>query len=341
MNVLYAFQGTGNGHVARARDLVPKFARQANVDVLVAGTQSDLDLGFPIKYQRYGLAMVYNSSGAVSYWKSLLRNKPLRFLWDVIRLPVDKYDLIVIDFESICSYACMLRNVPSIELSHQAAYLSKNTPRPSVKSLHWEFVLKYLSPSTYKLGFHFAPYDSYILPPIIRKDLRDVEVSSGHHYTVYLPSFKPSILLEFLSQFPKETFHVFTREKSNLKTNNATVFKIDVIHYAESFKSCKGLICGAGFEAPSEAVHLGKKLMVCPVRGQYEQESNAIAIAQLGAPVFSGLNEDSIELWQEFFNSPSPKPRPYPDYASALVGCILNNVKEGRHYDDISSLQVW
>ena len=81
--------------------------------------------------------------------------------------------------------------------------------------------------------------------------------------------------------------------------------------------------------------------MVCPVRGQYEQESNAIAIAQLGVPVFPGLNEDSIELWQEFFNSPSPKPRPYPDYASALVGCILNNVKEGRHYDDISSLQVW
>ena len=48
IKILYAFQGTGNGHVARARDLVPRLSNYAEVDVLVAGTQSDLNLDFPL-----------------------------------------------------------------------------------------------------------------------------------------------------------------------------------------------------------------------------------------------------------------------------------------------------
>ena len=88
MKLLYAFQGTGNGHVARARDLVPRLSNYAEVDVLLAGTQSDLNLGFNIKYRCYGLTMVYDSKGAVSYWRSILKNKPLRFIRDVLSLPV-------------------------------------------------------------------------------------------------------------------------------------------------------------------------------------------------------------------------------------------------------------
>ena len=77
IKILYAFQGTGNGHVARARDLVPRLSKYAEVDVLVAGTQSDLKLDFPIKYRRYGLTMVYDSKGAVSYWQALFGTSPL------------------------------------------------------------------------------------------------------------------------------------------------------------------------------------------------------------------------------------------------------------------------
>ena len=109
IKILYAFQGTGNGHVARARDLVPRLSNYAEVDVLVAGTQSDLNLDFPIKYRRYGLTMVYDSKGAVSYWQSFIRNKPLRFIIDVLSLPVKEYDAVFIDFEAVASYACLLR----------------------------------------------------------------------------------------------------------------------------------------------------------------------------------------------------------------------------------------
>jgi len=46
------------------------------------------------------------------------------------------------------------------------------------------------------------------------------------------------------------------------------------------------------------------------------------------------------EIGHTFYASNSPLLNSYLDYAWVLAACILSNVKEGRHYDDISSLQV-
>jgi predicted glycosyltransferase len=40
MKVLYAIQGTGNGHLSRAEDIVPQLRKRCQVDILVSGTQS-------------------------------------------------------------------------------------------------------------------------------------------------------------------------------------------------------------------------------------------------------------------------------------------------------------
>jgi uncharacterized protein (TIGR00661 family) len=38
------------------------------------------------------------------------------------------------------------------------------------------------------------------------------------------------------------------------------------------------VICGAGFELAGESLQLGKKLLVKPLKGQFEQLSNALAL---------------------------------------------------------------
>jgi len=43
-----------------------------------------------------------------------------------------------------------------------------------------------------------------------------------------------------------------------------------------------GVFCGAGFETPAEAMFLKKKLMVIPMKGQYEQQCNAAALEEIG-----------------------------------------------------------
>ena len=50
LKILYAVQGTGNGHVTRAIEFIPCFKKHGEVDVLVSGIQSDIELPFKVTY---------------------------------------------------------------------------------------------------------------------------------------------------------------------------------------------------------------------------------------------------------------------------------------------------
>ena len=58
MRILYAIQGTGNGHLSRARDIIPYLLEKGQVDLLISGIQADVDL--PMKSN-------INSKGLVSF----------------------------------------------------------------------------------------------------------------------------------------------------------------------------------------------------------------------------------------------------------------------------------
>src|SRR5690606_8320109 len=95
---------------------------------------------------------------------------------------------------------------------------------------------------------------------------------------------------------------------------------------------CEGVICSSGFELPSEALQLGKKILVQPVAGQMEQKSNAVALEQLGyASVVKNLTVDAIAQWL-----PLEKPQPieYPDVGNALAHWLTENRGE-----DVAQLQ--
>ena len=51
MKILYAIQGTGNGHVSRAREIIPYLRKYGNVDILISGTHAEVDVGAEVKYR--------------------------------------------------------------------------------------------------------------------------------------------------------------------------------------------------------------------------------------------------------------------------------------------------
>jgi UDP:flavonoid glycosyltransferase YjiC (YdhE family) len=66
--------------------------------------------------------------------------------------------------------------------------------------------------------------------------------------------------------------------------------------------AAEGVLCGAGFETPAEALFLNKKLMVIPMKNQFEQQCNAAALKQMGVPVIKILKKkhvDKIKTWVE------------------------------------------
>ena len=52
MKVLYAIQGTGNGHLSRAEEIVPILNKYVDTTVLVSGNQSQIQSNFEINYKK-------------------------------------------------------------------------------------------------------------------------------------------------------------------------------------------------------------------------------------------------------------------------------------------------
>src|SRR5689334_19927010 len=101
MNIFYAIQATGNGHISRAMELLPHLQQYGNVDIFLSGANSSLVLDAPIKYRSNGLSLFYNCNGGLNYWKMMKRYHPFELKKEIHELPVEKYDLVINDFEYI------------------------------------------------------------------------------------------------------------------------------------------------------------------------------------------------------------------------------------------------
>ena len=197
MRILFAIQGTGNGHISRAREIVPLLQEHGQVDLLISGTQADVALEQPLAYRFHGFSFVFGTKGSVDYWKTYRVMNLLSLKRDIQSLPLKNYDLIINDFEPVTAWACRLQRVSSVSLSHQASFLSKKTPRPS-SSFHWqELVFSHYAPTTHHIGFHFERYDDFIHTPVIRSEIRNQNTKDMGYITVYLPAYDDRLLLKF------------------------------------------------------------------------------------------------------------------------------------------------
>ena len=88
MKILYAIQGTGNGHISRARDIIPELKKYANVDVLISGIQADVPLGFDVKFRLNGMGFIFGKKGNVDLLQTFKKCITRKFLKEVKELPV-------------------------------------------------------------------------------------------------------------------------------------------------------------------------------------------------------------------------------------------------------------
>jgi uncharacterized protein (TIGR00661 family) len=320
MKILYAIQGTGNGHISRAREMVPLYAKHAEVDVLISGSQQEVTLGFPIKYRMRGLGFVFGKNGGVDIKATILQARFWRYLRDVYQVPVQQYDAVINDFEPVTAYAAAVHHIPCIAVSHQAAFLSPLTPRAAGKDPFAEWLLKHYAPVSDKIGMHFDKYDSFIETPVIRREIRELEPLNNGHYTVYLPAYADKILIKHMTQVKDIHWEIFSKHTlSQYRVDNVTIKPVNNDNYLLSLAHSQGLLTGGGFEAPAEALYLGKKVMVIPMSNQYEQRCNAQALEPKGIPVIHKVGDNFYEQLRDWTKQPHPKKEDYPDNAEKIV----------------------
>ena len=326
MKVLYAIQGTGNGHISRARDIIPILqSKHIDLDILLSGTQADIKIPQNITYQFKGLSFIFGKAGGVDMLKTYVNANTARLQKEINSLPVEKYDLIINDFEPVSAWACKLKNKPCVSLSHQAAVLLPNAPKPEKTDLLGKFILKNYAPTTKQYGFHFKNYQTNIFTPVIRNDIRLASCKIHEYYTVYLPSYSDEKIIDMLSNTKNVHWQVFSKHnKKTFVNKNITVQPITNEAFVHSMSNSKGILCGAGFETPAEALFMKKKLMVVPMKGQYEQQCNAAALKAMGVPFIKSLKKKHNDTLMDWIESNQLIEVDFPDITENIINQLLD-----------------
>jgi uncharacterized protein (TIGR00661 family) len=304
MKIFYAVTATGNGHISRAMELLPYLQKHGEVDIFLSGANSSLNIDAPVKYRSKGISLFFNSTGKLDYWKILKNLHPFDLKKEVNELPVEKYDLVINDFEYITAAACAKKKIPSVQMGHQASFQSFQTPRPDKKQFVGEWILKKLAPASHYIGIHFDRYDDFIFPPVIKKEILYAEPADKNHITVYLPSYCEPQLEKIFHSLKEFRFEIFSHGSNQSRiSSNINFIPVDKKRFNESLINCTGIITGGGFETPAEALHLGKKLISIPIRGHYEQLCNAAALQKLGVSILKKVDEDFSSVFYEWINT--------------------------------------
>lgn len=327
MKILYAIQGTGNGHISRAEDIIPILREYGKFDLFVSGAQADITLDHPIKYKSKGLSFYFGKTGGIDLFKTFKQNNSKEVYKEVKRFPVEKYDIIINDFEPISAWAARKREVPCIALSHQSALLSPNVPQPKYFDPVGEWILNNYAPADAAVSFHFDKFDDNMFTPVIRSAIREAQPTTGDHYTVYLPAYDDQKLVPLLMKISGVKWQIFSKyAKKPYHIGKLSVYPVNKHEFTASLLSCKGILCGAGFETPAEALYLGKKLMVVPMKKQYEQHYNAAALKQLKVPVLKNVKKKRLDKIREWIDTDKPVAI---SYANTTRDAVVQALKLG------------
>ncbi|NVO01541.1 MAG: glycosyl transferase [Bacteroidetes bacterium] len=324
MKILYGIQGTGNGHISRAIEIIPHLQKWGDVDILISGQHCEIDLPYEVKYRFKGLGFIFGTNGGIDFMSTYLKNKIRRFYKEIKNLPVEKYDIVITDFEPVTAWACFFKNKPCIGLSNQISVLAENAPQPKKVDPIGKFVLKNYCPITDGYGFHFKRYNKNIYTPILRKEVRNLKITDEGFYLVYLPAYEEEKIIKSLSKYPDVKWKVFSKHsKRTFTEKNVEINPINKELFMESLASCTGVLCNAGFAATSEALYLKKKLMVIPMKNQFEQQCNAEALGEMGVPVLKSLKFKHHEKMEKWISESTIIDVDFPDETEKLIDTII------------------
>ena len=74
-------------------------------------------------------------------------------------------------------------------------------------------------------------------------------------------------------------------------------------YFEQSILSCEGIISNAGFETTSEALYLNKKLLIIPMKNQFEQNYNASILSDMGVTSLPDLKPKRLHNVKEWILS--------------------------------------
>lgn len=300
MRVLYGVQGTGNGHISRARALVNPLQQAGfELDFVFSGRARDQFFAMEAfgEFRCFQGLTLQTNAGRLSSWQTARHANIRQLFSDIRQLDTRSYDVVITDFEPVTAWAARQQQTLCIGLGHQYAF-GYDIPKVPF-SLIQQLLFKYFAPANDSLGLHWHHFDVPLLPPLLHLNLHPADVHTNQ-VLVYLPFESIADIQRWLLPLTRYQFVIVHPKVTGTEASAPHLHwqKPDLHRFAEALQQAQAVLSNAGFELISEALQLKKRILVKALRGQPEQASNAKALQQLQvADVCHELSTERIEHW--------------------------------------------
>ena len=315
MRIIYSLSGQGFGHSARSKEIINHLIESGHdVKIFTYGQALLLlekAIGAENIFEIPGLVLEYKKNRLV-YWKTAWANakKISRHArsWQKISRAFSEFrpDLVITDFEPLVANLAKTKKIPLISIDNQHQLTNTEIDLPLrfkkelmaqkliVKSMVWG-AKHYLVTSFFRTKV--TKKNTFLFPPVIRKEILDLLPSKGDYILVYqgadfehlMPIIKNS----------REKFVVFGPHKASLEGNIAyRGFAVE--EWLDYLKDAKAVIGTAGSSLICECIYLKKPYLAMPIDRQVEQIINGRYLERLGF----GLAADNLtaEVLEKFLS---------------------------------------
>jgi uncharacterized protein (TIGR00661 family) len=343
--IVIGVNGDGLGHATRSRELIWHLKKKHIVKIF-AGTKaySYLKKYYTDAHELLTTNLVYGDN-RVYYRKTFFSNIALVLKnRSVIRRTYAQIkefnpDIILTDFEPITMYSSLLLRKPCITVDNQHI-ISKTRPKfPKM------FLFDYLNTRlVIKIfGFHAKYYciptffypqikdakNTFLLPPIVRREIRGLKPKKGSHILVYQTSTTYHKLFPVLKEIP-EKFIIYGYDQET-RDKNLTFRKFNERRFFTDFATCKAVIANGGMSTIVEALYLGKPILSVPIEKTFEQILNALYLDKLGYGEYHHhLDREIISAFLERLSYYEKNLKTYtkknPDDFPKKVNSLINSV---------------
>jgi len=327
--IVYALSGQGRGHTSRVMAVSDELRERGHEIVFCCGgtardileAEGESVIPVPPLRQVIDGNEVQILDTIRNNWEYVVRCE--RIVTDLTDAFADVApDLVVTDFEAFSHRAAARLDVPVVSFNHQQIVTETRYRLP----LKYRFdaalttaAIRFIAPTRPRqvliTSFFFPPLKNpsktRLVPPIIRPGVQSLTPTRGDHILVYYNSTDGT---EHVLQTLREVdtpFIVYNFEApSDAAHYENVVFKEPCIdEFLRDLASSRSVISTAGFTLTSEALFLGKPLLVVPNRGIFEQTINALFLqrdglgaAVLDRPLTSGDIYDFMDRQKSYEN---------------------------------------
>ncbi len=298
MRIVYGVQSTGRGHLARFAALKPWFDADGHEMLVIISGRHDppsffLDAVGTSRHERMsGFEMADDGMGGISKRKtasSFVGGMPglLKSLRQGHKL-ITQFapDFIISDFDPITGSPLVAPSVFKVGVGNWAMsrrhHLSP-LPGERLDRFNTNLAIKLCSSGVdVILSCHFYPHDSSCLPPILRPEIEQLSPSDDGHVLVY-HSFPGRLdpILSYAERHQEREILIYGYNQPSPGTPANVHFVSEAGRFLQDLTSCYAYVGTAGFQTICEAFFLGKRIVVQPIEGHYEQKWNAAQLETL------------------------------------------------------------